>query len=127
MAEPGQPDGTEIAGVFTEKLDHVTRVVLRIEQNMAEHIRQEQSNREIYLVDSAQTRQSATAAHARLDRLEPMVEELRRAVESYARNTEKIADRLTSLNQQIKTIVKILSFIGMGIGAWLIQQILGLL
>lgn len=115
-----QPPLTQHNGaVLGEKIDRLMDAFAKLECSVTEHIELERRNREQYLVDHAKVEQTAQAAHSRLDRLEPVVEELRRAVQTNERQT-------ATMNQRLGLIVAILSPIGLAVLYWLIQQILTL-
>lgn len=106
--------------VVIERIDRLTDAIAQLDSSMAAHMEQDRKNREAYLVDHAVVEQSTRAAHSRLDKLEPVVDELRRAVQANATQTAAISQRLGLL-------VAIVSPIGLGVVVWLVEQLLGLI
>jgi hypothetical protein len=106
--------------VVLERIEGLRCDVSEVKGILAGHIADERKARENYLVDHAEVKAKADAAHRRLDTIEPIVMDLQRSV---ATNNVQ----LTAMNQKLGYVITILAFIGMTIGAWLIGQFLGLI
>lgn len=117
MTPAGAPSGN---AVVLERIEGLRCDIAEIKATTNQHMAEDRKAREAYLVEHSNVVQKADAAHRRLDVIEPIVMELQRSVQTNN-------NQLEALNAKMAALIKIVVFIGTGIGAWLLGQILGLI